>query len=152
MEDFYIGLFLAISSSIFIGTSFIFKKLGLLRLARNSSTRAGQGGYGYLREWMWWAGMILMTVGEFANFAAYAFAPATLVTPLGALSVLVSAILASRVLKEHLNLLGKLGCGLCVIGSTVMVIHSPKEQEVANIDQLKAMVAEPGMDILFTDC
>lgn len=28
-------------------------------------------------------------IGEAANFAAYAFAPATLVTPLGALSVLV---------------------------------------------------------------
>ncbi|KAL8597036.1 hypothetical protein ACOMHN_055629 [Nucella lapillus] len=144
MVDFYIGLFLAISSSIFIGVSFIFKKLGLLRLAKNSSTRAGQGGYGYLREWMWWAGMILMTLGEFANFAAYAFAPATLVTPLGALSVLVSAILASRVLKEKLNLLGKLGCLLCVLGSTVMVIHSPREQEVASIDQLKDMVLQPG--------
>lgn len=30
-----------------------------------------------------------MGAGEGANFAAYAFAPATLVTPLGALSVLV---------------------------------------------------------------
>ena len=28
-------------------------------------------------------------VGEIANFAAYAFAPAILVTPLGALSVLI---------------------------------------------------------------
>lgn len=28
-------------------------------------------------------------LGEAANFAAYAFAPATLVTPLGALSVLI---------------------------------------------------------------
>lgn len=27
--------------------------------------------------------------GEVANFAAYAFAPATIVTPLGALSVLI---------------------------------------------------------------
>lgn len=94
--------------------------------------------------------MILMTVGEFANFAAYAFAPATLVTPLGALSVLVSAILASRVLKERLNLLGKVGCLLCVLGSTVMVIHSPKEQEVADIDQLKAMVAEPAFIVYAT--
>ncbi|XP_076468253.1 magnesium transporter NIPA2-like [Babylonia areolata] len=144
MIDFYIGLFLAVSSSLFIGTSFIFKKLGLLRLAKNSATRAGQGGYGYLREWMWWAGMILMTLGEFANFAAYAFAPATLVTPLGALSVLVSAILASRVLKERLNLLGKLGCLLCVLGSTVMVIHSPREQEVASIAALRDMVIQPG--------
>jgi hypothetical protein len=30
-----------------------------------------------------------MVVGEISNFAAYAFAPAILVTPLGALSVLI---------------------------------------------------------------
>ena len=30
-----------------------------------------------------------VVVGEIANFAAYAFAPAILVTPLGALSVLI---------------------------------------------------------------
>lgn len=39
--DFYIGLGLAISSSIFIGGSFILKKKGLLRLAKKGSTRAG---------------------------------------------------------------------------------------------------------------
>ncbi|GAB1601744.1 magnesium transporter NIPA2-like isoform X1 [Argonauta hians] len=141
LRDFYIGLYLAISSSVFIGSSFIFKKLGLLRLATHA--RAGQGGYGYLREWLWWAGMILMSLGEIANFAAYAFAPATLVTPLGALSVLVSALLASRVLKEHLNLLGKLGCGLAILGSTIMVIHSPKEQEVASMEELEDKLRQP---------
>lgn len=40
--DFYIGLGLAMSSSIFIGGSFILKKKGLLRLARKGSTRAGK--------------------------------------------------------------------------------------------------------------
>ena len=38
---------------------------------------------------LWWAGMLTMIVGEGANFAAYAFAPAILVTPLGALSIIV---------------------------------------------------------------
>ena len=33
--------------------------------------------------------MVTMIVGEIANFAAYAFAPAILVTPLGALSIIV---------------------------------------------------------------
>ena len=33
--------------------------------------------------------MLMMIVGEIANFAAYAFAPAILVTPLGALSIIV---------------------------------------------------------------
>jgi hypothetical protein len=30
-----------------------------------------------------------MVIGELANFAAYAFAPAILVTPLGALSIII---------------------------------------------------------------
>ena len=38
MRDFYIGLFLACSSSIFIGTSFILKKKGLLRLSHRAGT------------------------------------------------------------------------------------------------------------------
>ncbi|XP_062569105.1 magnesium transporter NIPA4-like [Saccostrea cucullata] len=143
VRNFYIGLFLAISSSVFIGTSFIFKKRGLLKLAKYQATRAGEGGYGYLKEWLWWAGMILMILGEFANFAAYAFAPATMVTPLGALSVLVSAVLSSKFLKEKLNLLGKIGCGLCIIGSTVMVLHSPKEQEVESMEDLVEKIKDP---------
>jgi hypothetical protein len=32
---------------------------------------------------------LIVGLGEVANFAAYAFAPAILVTPLGALSVLI---------------------------------------------------------------
>lgn len=77
-----------------------------------------------------------MGIGEAANFAAYAFAPASLVTPLGALSVIVSAVMASHFLHEHLNLLGKLGCLLCVLGSIIIVIHSPKETEVDDLNLL----------------
>lgn len=50
---------------------------------------------------------VTVGIGEAANFVAYAFAPASLITPLGALSVLVSAVLASKYLNEKLNLLGK---------------------------------------------
>ena len=87
--DFIVGLVLAISSSAFIGTSFIVKKKGLLKVARSAGRRAGSGGYDYLKEWLWWTGLLTMTLGEAANFTAYGFAPAILVTPLGALSVLV---------------------------------------------------------------
>lgn len=77
-----------------------------------------------------------MGIGEAANFAAYAFAPASLVTPLGALSVLVTSVMASKFLNEKLNLLGKLGCLLCILGSTIIVLHSPKEVEVEDISVL----------------
>jgi CBS-domain-containing membrane protein len=66
---------------------------------------AGEG-YSYLKSTMWWSGMILsnwrkwerwkwidwfdiVVVGEACNFVAYAFTQAILVTPLGALSVVV---------------------------------------------------------------
>ncbi|CAK5106837.1 unnamed protein product [Meloidogyne enterolobii] len=56
LVDFYIGLGLAISSSIFIGSSFIIKKKALIKLASVSgdyAQRASEGGYGYLKEWLW---------------------------------------------------------------------------------------------------
>ncbi|KAF6372167.1 NIPA like domain containing 1 [Rhinolophus ferrumequinum] len=56
----YVGLVLAVSSSIFIGSSFILKKKGLLQLANKGATRAGQGGHSYLKEWLWWAGLLSM--------------------------------------------------------------------------------------------
>ncbi|XP_061680011.1 magnesium transporter NIPA2 [Syngnathoides biaculeatus] len=145
--DFYIGLALAVSSSVFIGGSFILKKKGLLRLARKGSMRAGQGGHAYLKEWLWWAGLLSMGAGEAANFAAYAFAPATLVTPLGALSVLVSAVLSSYFLSERLNLHGKLGCLLSVLGSTSMVIHAPKEEEISSLEDMAQKLVDPGFFI-----
>ncbi|KAL4648324.1 magnesium transporter NIPA2-like [Arapaima gigas] len=142
--NFYIGLTLAVGSSLFIGSSFILKKKGLLRLAGKGSTRAGLGGHAYLKEWLWWAGLISMGLGEAANFAAYAFAPATLVTPLGALSVLVSAVLSSYFLNERLNVHGKIGCLLCIMGSTVMVIHAPQEDEVASLSAMAEKLEDPG--------
>lgn len=38
--------------------------------------------------------------------------------------------------SERLNLLGKLGCLLCVLGSIIIVLHSPKEVEVENLAEL----------------
>ncbi|XP_067626140.1 magnesium transporter NIPA2 [Eurosta solidaginis] len=142
--DSYIGVGLAICSCFFIGFSFIIKKKALLRLSRQGEMRASAGGYGYLKEWIWWAGLLTMATGEAANFAAYAFAPASLVTPLGALSVIISAVMASKFLNEKLNLLGKIGCLLCIIGSTIVVIHSPKEKEVENLASLFDKLQDPG--------
>jgi hypothetical protein len=38
-----------------------------------------------------------VVVGEIFNFAAYAFAPAILVTPLGALSVLIGCVVPDQI-------------------------------------------------------
>ncbi|XP_046962412.1 magnesium transporter NIPA2 [Vanessa cardui] len=140
--SFTLGLSLAILSSVFIGCSFIIKKIALKKINSLGNTRASAGGYAYLKQWMWWLGLLTMGIGEAANLLAYAFAPAALVTPLGALSVLVAAVLSSRLLQEKLNFIGKIGCFLCVIGSIIFVIHSPKHEEISNFTELSKKLTD----------
>ncbi|KAI9852494.1 MAG: hypothetical protein M1838_000588 [Thelocarpon superellum] len=134
VEDKYIGLALAIMSTMAIGTSFVITKKGLME----ASERLGFEGEGhaYLRSPIWWGGIITLIVGEVANFAAYAFAPAILVTPLGALSVLIGAVLGAYFLKEELGTLGKLGCAMCLIGSVIIVLHAPPDKEIQTVDEI----------------
>ncbi|KAK2971910.1 hypothetical protein RJ640_011691 [Escallonia rubra] len=136
------GFVLALMSSLFIGASFIIKKKGLKRAAAVSGVRAGVGGYAYLLEPLWWFGMITMVVGEVANFVAYAFAPAVLVTPLGALSIIVSAVLAHFILKEKLHQLGILGCVMCIAGSVIIVIHAPQERPITSVQEIWNMATQ----------
>ncbi|XP_068600746.1 magnesium transporter NIPA4 [Brachionichthys hirsutus] len=140
----WLGLTLALLSAVLIGGSVILKKKALLRLAGTGHTRAGDGGHGYLKDWLWWGGLFTMGAGEACNFGAYMFAPATLVTPLGALSVLISAVLSSHLLGEVLNAVGKLGCLLCILGSILLVIHAPEEQEVTSLQDMTSKLLEPG--------
>ncbi|XP_074585218.1 putative magnesium transporter NIPA6 [Curcuma longa] len=142
------GFILAVASSAFIGASFIIKKKGLKR-AGASGSRAGVGGYGYLLEPLWWIGMVTMIIGEIANFVAYIFAPAVLVTPLGALSIIVSAVLAHFILKERLQRMGVLGCVLCIVGSTVIVLHAPEEKTPSSVEQIWELATQPAF-LLYT--
>ncbi|XP_077402272.1 magnesium transporter NIPA3-like isoform X2 [Vanacampus margaritifer] len=139
------GLTLALLSAILIGGSVILKKKALLRLASGGQTRAGDGGHGYLKDCLWWSGLLTMGAGEACNFAAYMYASATLVTPLGALSVLFSAILSSYLLGEALNVAGKLGCVLCMLGGVLLVIHAPQEQEVTSLEEMSHKMLQPAL-------
>ncbi|XP_052191067.1 uncharacterized protein LOC127800483 isoform X2 [Diospyros lotus] len=104
----------------------------------------GFGGYSYFWEPWWWAGMITMIVGEKANFAAYAYALAILVTPLGALSIIFSAVLAHFILEEKLHIFGVVGCALCLVGSTTVVLHAPQERKIESVKEVWHLATEPG--------
>ena len=142
IADKYIGLALAILSSLAIGTSFVITKKGLLS-AKDQHGFEGDG-FAYLRNPIWWGGMVTMVIGEAANFAAYAFAPAILVTPLGALSVLIGAVLGAYFLSEKLGTLGKLGCAMCLIGSVIIVLHAPPDKDIKTVDEILQFAIQPG--------
>ncbi|KUJ16974.1 DUF803-domain-containing protein [Mollisia scopiformis] len=138
-----IGISLAIASGVFIGISFVLKKIGLLKANEKYNEAAGEG-YSYLKNSFWWTGMTLMIIGEICNFVAYAFVDAILVTPLGALSVVITTILSAIFLKERLSMVGKVGCFLCIVGSVVIVMNAPSESSAANIQEMQHFVISPG--------
>ncbi|RCI01676.1 hypothetical protein CU098_009305 [Rhizopus stolonifer] len=108
---------------------------------------ATQGNLFYLRNWTWWIGIGTMAVGEILNFSAYSFAPAILVTPLGALSVITGTLFASIFLKEKLGTPGKIGCLLSIIGAFIVVLHAPEDKEVTSIDEMIYYALQPAFGI-----
>lgn len=142
LEEKYIGLALAMLSALAIGTSFVITKKGLIQAEERHGFEGD--GFVYLKNPLWWAGIATLGLGEICNFAAYAFAPAILVTPLGALSVLIGAVLSSYFLKEELGTLGKLGCAICLLGAVVIVLHAPPDEDIETIDQILHYAIQPG--------
>ncbi|KAJ5605941.1 hypothetical protein N7510_008722 [Penicillium lagena] len=138
-----IGISLAVASGVFIGISFVLKKTGLLKANVKYNEEAGEG-YGYLKNVWWWSGMTLMIIGEICNFVAYAFVDAILVTPLGALSVVITTILSAIFLKERLSFVGKVGCFSCIIGSVVIAMNAPQQSSVSDIQEMQQYVITPG--------
>lgn len=90
-----------------------------------SSSSRPESKLDFLRNPTWWMGTFLMAAGEIGNFAAFAFAPASLVAPLGAWSVVLSAILAHVFLGESVSNSNLLGIALCVTGAFLIGTSGP---------------------------
>jgi drug/metabolite transporter (DMT)-like permease len=56
-----------------------------------------------------------------------------------------SAVLGTYFLKEELGTLGKLGCAICLIGSVIIVLHAPPDEEIDRIDEMLQYAIQPGM-------
>ncbi|XP_077462817.1 magnesium transporter NIPA1 [Stigmatopora argus] len=130
-----LGIAIAVFSSFINGSTFVLQKKGILR--------SRERGVSYLKDAVWWSGTFCMVVGQIGNFLAYNAAPAVIVTPLGAFGVLFGAVLASRLLEERLNILGKLGCVATCCGCAVLVLHAPTSEGVTSARQLEAGLTDP---------
>jgi hypothetical protein len=78
----------------------------------------------YLKSPYWWAGIILMTVGEAGNFLAYGFAPASIVSPLGVVALISNCIIAPFMLKEPFRKRDALGVVIAVGGAVTVVLSA----------------------------
>ena len=45
-------------------------------------------------------------------------------------------------------MIGKIGSALCIVGSTLIVLHVPEDEEVTSVDEIITKAANIGMTIL----
>lgn len=82
----------------------------------------------YLRSPYWWAGQVLITLGEIGNFLAYGFAPASIVSPLGVVALVANCVIAPFLFRERFRQRDGWGVVIAVAG-VVTVVLSAKQQE-----------------------
>ncbi|KAK6240473.1 hypothetical protein SCA6_005862 [Theobroma cacao] len=128
------GLVLALSSSFFIGGSFIVKKKGLKK-AGASGIRAGVGGYSYLLEPLWWAGMItndvIKATLQLLKMALDTFNTAV-VSPIyyvmfTSLTILASVIMFKDWDRQNPTQIITEMCGFVTILSGTFLLHKTKD-------------------------
>ncbi|XP_063780246.1 NIPA-like protein 2 isoform X1 [Pseudophryne corroboree] len=114
-----LGISLSIAGSFLISISLNLQKYTHVRLALQ------QDPIPYYQSKLWWCGIMLMGIGELGNFAAYGFAPATLIAPLGCVAVIGSAAISVVFLKESLRASDVIGGALAITGTYLLVTFSP---------------------------
>ncbi|XP_032157594.1 NIPA-like protein 3 isoform X2 [Mustela erminea] len=106
-----IGALLAIFGHLVVSIALNLQKYCHIRLAGSKDPRA------YFKTKTWWLGLFLMLLGELGVFASYAFAPLSLIVPLGAVSVIGRYVLSF------------VGCGLAIVGTYLLVTFAPNSHE-----------------------
>lgn len=126
----YIGIALAVSGNLLISGA-----LNVQKHVHNQNERLPpELQKPYTRMPLWWLGLVLTVCGELGNFAAYGFAEASLVTPLGAVSVMSNAFIAAIVLREGLRMQDLCGCVLVVGGSAIIAASTTLHEDVLDPD------------------
>ncbi|XP_077432129.1 NIPA-like protein 2 isoform X2 [Vanacampus margaritifer] len=117
-QAYLLGIIISICGNVLISISLNIQKYAHVCLAQRGSKP-------YYTSVLWWCGLLLMGVGELGNFAAYGFAPASLIAPLGCVAVIASAIISVIFLKETVRVSDVVGGTLAITGTYVLVTFAP---------------------------
>jgi drug/metabolite transporter (DMT)-like permease len=94
----------------------------------------------YLTSPYWWAGIVLMTVGEAGNFLAYGFAPASIVSPLGVVALISNCIIAPFMLKERFRWRDAAGVVVAVGGAVTVVLSASDNNPKLGPDEIWGLI------------
>lgn len=94
----------------------------------------------YLGSPYWWAGIVLMCLGEVGNFLAYGFAPASIVSPLGVVAMISNCVIAPFMLKEKFRKRDFWGVLIAIAGAVVVVLSAKSSEEKIGPQEIWMMI------------
>ncbi|KAJ6629147.1 magnesium transporter NIPA-domain-containing protein [Mycena sp. CBHHK59/15] len=97
----------------------------------------------YLKSKVWWLGFLLMNVGELGNFISYAWAPASVVAPLGTFALMANCVFAPLMLGERFRKRDILGIVIAVIGAVTVVLASNASDTRLDPNALLVAISQP---------
>ncbi|KAF5393723.1 hypothetical protein D9757_000171 [Collybiopsis confluens] len=113
----------------------------------------------YLKSKLWWSGFLLMNVGEMGkfssslslrhrlllhegNFISYAWAPASVVAPLGTFALVANCVFSPLILGEHFRKRDLLGVAIAIIGAVTVVLSSNASDVRLDPDRLVNAISQ----------
>ncbi|KAJ7507575.1 DUF803-domain-containing protein [Mycena galericulata] len=96
----------------------------------------------YLRSKVWWLGFALMNVGELGNFISYAWAPASVVAPLGTFALMANCVFAPLMLGERFRKRDIFGILIAVVGAVTVVLASNASDTRLDPDALLVAISQ----------
>ena len=144
MEMKFIGVLIACIGNALIGVSF-----PVMKLAHNRNSES----LPYFKLRLWWVANLLMVLGEIGNLAAYTLARPALISPLGAVSVVVNGPASWIILQEPIGWRSCLGALFCILGG-VGIVHVTAGQaddgSFVTVEQFQAMASTPPFMLFLT--
>ncbi|KAI0033804.1 magnesium transporter NIPA-domain-containing protein [Vararia minispora EC-137] len=111
----------------------------------------GRGtGKSYLQSKLWWAGFLLMNLGEVGNFISYGFAPASVVAPLGTFALVANCFFAPLIQHEKFRKRDLFGVAVAIIGAVTVVLSAQTSDTRLTPAQIIAAVCQRSFIILTT--
>jgi len=97
------------------------------------------------RQPRWVMGFVSLVAGNIIDFMAFGLAPASLLSPLAALSLVWNLFVSSTILEEKYDRNDIIACSLIFVGTSVTVIFSNHHEHEYTLDKLRELYHMPRM-------
>ncbi|KNZ73853.1 NIPA-like protein 2 [Termitomyces sp. J132] len=113
-----------------------------LHRQRPQSHRQGMVEDGNETAYLRWSGFFLMNIGETGNFISYAWAPASVVAPLGTFALMANCFFAPLLLGERFRKRDLVGIVIAIIGAVTVVLATNASNTPLDPDVLLEAISQ----------